>query len=275
MSRSPYVEIPQDHPPVVPVSAENTKPLTAEDRARYEWQMWTPGFGEAGQRRLKNATVLISRVGGVGGVAAYQLAAAGVGRLILAHGGSLRLNDLNRQLLMTTEWIGRPRIESAARRLRELNPDIEIITEDSNINTSNAARLAAMADLIIDAAPLFEERFELNHQSVLHGIPMVEAAVFGMELSLAVLHPPHTPCLRCLTPEIPPWWKREFPVFGAVAGTAGCLAAAEAIKIISGCGQPLTARMLRMDLGTNRSRTFTLRHDPCCPECSKKRTKVL
>src|SRR5437588_13121845 len=97
------------------------QPLSESEKARYEWQLWSPGFGEEGQRRLKGASVLVSRCGGVGGCVAYHLAAAGVGRLVIAHAGNLRLNDLNRQLLMTTEGVGTPRAELAARRLRELN----------------------------------------------------------------------------------------------------------------------------------------------------------
>src|SRR5690606_150818 len=94
--------------------------LSDDERRRYEWQMWSPGFGEQGQRRLKGASVLVSRVGGVGGTVALTLAAAGVGKLVLAHAGDVRLDDLNRQLLMTTDWLGKPRVESARRRLQEL-----------------------------------------------------------------------------------------------------------------------------------------------------------
>src|SRR5436305_14200705 len=99
-----------------------SKPLTDAERSVYEWQLWVDGVGEAGQERLKGAAVLVARCGGVGGVVAYQLAAAGVGRLVLAHAGDLRPDDLNRQLLMSHAEIGKPRVEQAARRLRELNP---------------------------------------------------------------------------------------------------------------------------------------------------------
>src|SRR3954471_7253772 len=101
--------------------------LTDEERAIYEWQMWTPHFGEAGQEKLKAATVLVSRIGGVGGTVALQLAAAGIGKLILAHAGNLRPSDLNRQLLMSHTGLGQPRIEQAAQRLRELNPALEVV----------------------------------------------------------------------------------------------------------------------------------------------------
>ena len=89
-----------------------TAQLTDEERSIYEWQMWVPDFGEEGQRKLKNASVMVSRVGGIGGIVAYQLAAAGVGRLVLAHGGLVKPSDLNRQLLVTHDWIGKTRIES-------------------------------------------------------------------------------------------------------------------------------------------------------------------
>ena len=97
-------------------------PLEDVDRATYEWQMWVEDFGEAGQQRLKNASVLVSRCGGLGSPVAYELAAAGIGRLIIAHAGNVKPSDLNRQLLMTHDWLGKPRVESASRRLREHNP---------------------------------------------------------------------------------------------------------------------------------------------------------
>src|SRR2546421_12170631 len=115
-------------------------PLTNDDRAIYEWQLSVSGFGEEGQRRLKNARVLVSRVGGVGGTVAYQLAAAGVGRLVLAHAGNLRPSDLNRQLLMAHDGVGRPRVEQAARKLRELNPFVAVEAVAENVGEANVAR---------------------------------------------------------------------------------------------------------------------------------------
>src|SRR5947207_2036553 len=117
----------------------NSPTLTPDEAVRYQWQLGIPGFNEQGQRRLKGATVLVSRIGGVGGTVALQLAAAGIGRLILAHAGNLRLDDLNRQLLMTTDWIGKPRVESAVRRLRELNPLVEVEAVAENVCEANAA----------------------------------------------------------------------------------------------------------------------------------------
>jgi molybdopterin/thiamine biosynthesis adenylyltransferase len=239
-----------------------------DERAVYEWQLDVPGFGERGQEALRRATVLISRAGGVGGAAAYYLAAAGVGRLVLAHDGSVRPSDLNRQILMTAAGVGRPRVESAARRLRELNPRLEVVAVGENVGEENAARLVAQADLVVDAAPLFRERFLLNREAVRQGKPLVECAMYALEVQVTTVLPGRTPCLRCLYPEEPPGWKRRFPVFGAVAGVAGTLGAMEAIKVLSGLGEPLAGRLLVGDLRSVEFRTIRLRRDPSCPECA-------
>lgn len=242
-------------------------PLTSDEQAVYEWQMWTQGFGERGQRRLKAATVLISRVGGVGGAAAYQLAAAGVGRLILAHAGNLKPSDLNRQLLMTHDGIGRPRVESAAKRLRQLNPRLAVEAIPENINDANARRLIAQADIVVDAAPLFEERSSMNRAAVALRRPMVEAAMYDLEAQLTTFLPDQTPCLSCLYPTTPPAWRRQFPVFGAVSGTIGSLAALEVIKVLTGLAPPLAGRLLICDLRSMSFRTLMLTRNPACPVC--------
>lgn len=241
--------------------------LTAEERATYEWQIWVPDFGEEGQQKLKAASVLISRVGGLGSVVAYELAAAGVGRLILAHAGNVKHSDLNRQLLMTHDWLGRPRVESARRRLLELNPRLQIQCVPENINESNAERLVGAADLVVDCAPLFEERYEMNRQAVAQRKPLVECAMYDMEFHLTTIMPGRTPCLSCLYPEKPPAWRREFPVFGAVSGAVGCLAAAEAIKVIAGFGEPLYGQMLNADLRDMTFRKIEISRNENCPLC--------
>jgi molybdopterin/thiamine biosynthesis adenylyltransferase len=241
--------------------------LSAEDLATYEWQLPVAGFGEAGQARLKDATVLVSRVGGVGGSVALQLAAAGLGRLVLAHAGNLKRSDLNRQTLMTQDWLGKPRVECAAERLRALNPRLEIVAVPENPSTANAARLVGAADVVVDCAPLFEERFALNHAAVRLRRPMIECAVLALEAQVTTLLPGHTPCLRCLCPEAPASWRRQFPVFGAVAGAVGSLAAMETIKLLAGFGQTLAGRVLTMDLRTMSFRTLRVRRDPDCPDC--------
>jgi molybdopterin/thiamine biosynthesis adenylyltransferase len=244
-----------------------TPDLSPQELAIYEWQTWIPGLGVQGQRKLKAARVLISRCGGLGGLVAYELAAAGVGTLIIAHAGDVKLSDLHRQLLMTHDWLGKPRIESIARRLSELNPHVEIVGIAENVSPANAARLVAMADIVVDAAPLFEERYAMNDESVRQGKPMVECAMYAMELSVTTVVPGRGPCLRCLTPAPPPMWKRQFPVLGAVSGAAGCLGAAEVVKLITGIGEPLVGRMLRMDLRAMTSRVYRTYRDPDCPTC--------
>ena len=243
------------------------KELTQKERDVYAWQMTVPGFGEAGQRKLKEATVLISRVGGLGSVVAYELAAAGIGRLILAHGGVIKPSDLNRQLLMTDDALGTSRVESARRRLLDLNPRLEIEAIPENIHEDNAAEMVEKADVIVDCAPLFEERFLMNREAVRQSKPLVDCAMYELEAQVITILPGKTACLSCMYPEWPSVWKREFPVFGAVSGTVGCLGAMEAIKIISGLGEPLAGRLLTMDLRTMSFAEIKVERLTGCPVC--------
>lgn len=248
--------------------------LTAGDLETYAWQLPVEGFGEVGQERLKASSVLVTRCGGLGGVVAYELAAAGVGRLILAHGGNLRADDLNRQILMTRDWIGRPRVECAARRLREFNPGIEIVAVPSNVTTENVAGLVAQADVVVDCAPLFEERYLLNQEIIRQNKPMVECAVYALEAHLTTLIPGETPCLRCLYPEPSAVWTRRFPVFGAVPACVGGMAAMEVVKILAGFGEILGGVLLAGDLGRMRFRRYRVRRDPECRDCGSARGLV-
>ena len=241
--------------------------LSDLERQVYEWQMWVTGFGEAGQRRLKGAAVFISRGGGVGGAVALELAAAGVGKIILAHAGNLKPSDLNRQILMSHDWLGRPRVECAAQRLRALNPRLEVVAVAENVSAANVARLVGQADVVADCAPLFEERFLMNREAVRQGKPMVECAVYELEAQITTIVPGQTPCLACVYPEPPPDWRREFPVFGAVAGMVGCLGAMEVIKLLTGLGEPLRSRLLTCDLRTMSFRSVKTRRRPDCQVC--------
>lgn len=242
--------------------------LTDEERAIYEWQMLVPDFGEAGQRKLKGAAVLVSRAGGVGGLVAYQLAAAGIGKLIIAHAGRIKPSDLNRQLLMNHAGIGQSRIASIERKLLELNPRLKFVGVDENVNTDNVAGLVDQADVVVDCAPLFVERFTMNDEAVRQRKPLVECAMYELEAQLTTIIPGQTPCLRCLCPQAPPSWTRQFPVFGAVSGSVACLAAMETIKLIAGIGQPLLGRMLRFDLRDMSFHTLHVQANPSCPCCS-------
>lgn len=241
--------------------------LTDADRAIYEWQLWVDGFGERGQSALKGASVLVSRIGGLGGIVAYELAAAGIGRLVLAHAGNIQPSDLNRQLLMTHQSIGTSRIDSAVRRLQELNPRLEIVGVPENINDRNVGGLVAQVDLVVDCAPRFEERLLLNRAAVEAGKPLIECAMYELEGSVTTVIPGRTPCLGCWCPEAPAAWKREFPVFGAVSGAVGCLAAIEAIKVLSGLGEPLYGRMLMFDLRDMKFSSRRMIRNPACPVC--------
>jgi molybdopterin/thiamine biosynthesis adenylyltransferase len=241
--------------------------LTPDEKLRYQWQLWVRDFGEEGQRRLKGASVLVSRIGGVGGAAAMQLAAAGIGRLVLAHAGNLRLDDLNRQLLMTTDGLGRPRVESAKRSLRALNPLVELEMVPENISEENAAKLVARCDAVVAAAPLFTERLLLNREAVRQNKPLVDCAMYDLEGRLTTIMPGRTPCLACLYPEPPAHWKRQFPVFSAIASTVGSLAAMEIVKLVAGLGEPLAGRLLTFDLRDMSFRTISIARRPDCAVC--------
>jgi molybdopterin/thiamine biosynthesis adenylyltransferase len=242
--------------------------LSPQERAIYEWQMWVPGVGEEGQRRLKGASVLVTRIGGLGGQVAYQLAAAGVGRLILAHAGNVKPSDLNRQLLMTHGALGSSRVECAARRLRELNPRLDVMAVPENVEPGNAARLVGLADLTVDCAPLFSERLLLNAESIRQRKALVECAMYDFAVQVTTIIPGRTACVACRTPAEPADWSRRFPVFGAVSGLAGCLGAVETIKLITGIGEPLANRLLIVDLREMRFQTIQVSRNPACPACA-------
>ena len=178
-------------------------------------------------------------------------------------------SDLNRQLLQTHDHLGKPRIESIRARLLELNPRLEIVAVDSNINDTNASELVSQADLIVDCAPMFDERFAMNRQAIAQQKPLVECAMYELEAQLTTIIPGKTPCLRCIFPETPSTWKRQFPVFGAVSGSVGCLGAMEVIKVISGLGEPLTGRLLRYDLRDMSFQTFAIERRLNCTECGE------
>ncbi len=243
--------------------------LTDVEREVYSWQTTVAGFGEEGQRRLKAATVMVSRIGGLGGLVAYELAAVGVGRLVLAHAGKLKPSDLNRQLLMRHDALGQARIDTAVESLKALNPRLEIVAVPANVTEANAAKLVGQADVVVDCAPLFEERFAMNAACVRLAKPMVECAMYETEAHITSFAPGKTGCLRCLYPEEPDDWKRRFPVIGAVSGAVGCLGAMEAIKIITGLGEPLFNRLVTCDLRAMTFNSVRLRHRSDCPVCGK------
>ncbi len=241
--------------------------LTELDRAIYEWQLDVPGFGEKGQAILRNSTALVSRCGGLGGPICQSLASAGFGKIIIAHAGNLRLDDLNRQILMRYEDVGTPRAASAQKTLKAFNPRIEVEVVEENITEANAADLVSKADIVFGAAPLFEERFLMNRECVRQGKPLIDSAMYNMEGRIILIVPGESACLSCLYPEIPPNWKRRFPVIGAVSALAAQIGVLEAIKLLTGLGTANVNRMIYFNSNTMQFQTIGLKQNPDCKVC--------
>jgi molybdopterin/thiamine biosynthesis adenylyltransferase len=218
--------------------------LTHADRERYRRQLMLPGFTETHQKRLKNSSALVAGVGGLGGTAALYLAAAGLGRLVLAHAGTVTLSNMNRQVLMRNR-IGKSRVVQAKKTIRDMNPDTVVDIVDDRITERNAASLINSVQIALSARPNFDERRILNKACIEKGIPMVEAAMNGMEGYIFNVIPRVASCVHCVYPEDDPSWNElGFPVLGAVSGMLGCLMALEAIKLLTGYGKPLLSEML-------------------------------
>lgn len=245
--------------------------LTPKELERYQRQIQLSGFGKEGQEKLKSSTALVTGVGGLGGTVALYLAVAGIGKLILVRGGDLRLDDMNRQILMTDEWVGKPRVFKAQETLAQINPDVEIEAIAEYITPDNVDNLVQTSHIALDCAHNFEERNLLNAACVLWEKPMVEAAMNSMEAYLTTIIPGKTPCLSCLFPEKPNWDRRAFGVLGAVSGALACLTALEAIKLITGLGTPLTSVLLTMDLANMEFAKRHPYHDPDCLICGQGR----
>jgi molybdate transport system substrate-binding protein len=243
--------------------------ISAETHAR---QLSLPGFGVAAQQRLAESTVLIAGIGGVGGATATYLAAAGVGRLVLFHPGRLERPDLNRQTLMTPSGLGQLRVDCAAEALYRHYPDVEVVVVPEPITADRTPRFLAQSDVVVDARHNFPERLLLNRLCVELEVPMVEAAMNGAEGQVSVVRPGQTACLACRYGDGDPGWEPlGFSVLGAVSGTVGCLAAIEAIKMVTGWGDPLEDRLLTLDLEHMIFQTLRTTRDPSCPVCARSR----
>lgn len=240
-----------------------------ESYGRFQRQLGIPGFDAVRQRHLRAATVLVAGVGGVGGAAATYLAAAGVGRLLLVHRGPLEEADLNRQTLMRPDRIGAARVECAVDTLRAHHPDVEVEGFDREIADPRLPGLIAQADAVVDARHNFPERYLLNRLCVQAHAPLVVAAMNATEIHLLATRP-GAPCLRCVFAEgDPAWAPLGFPVIGAVAGTVGCLAAMEVIKLVADFGVPSVSRLLHLDLEDMTFRSLRAVRDPRCADCGR------
>lgn len=238
----------------------------------YARQLSLPGFGVAAQQRLAESTVLIAGIGGLGGATATYLAAAGVGTLVLFHPGSLERPDLNRQTLMTPSGLGQLRVDCAAEALRRHYPNVAVVAVPEPITADRTPTFLAQSDVVVDARHNFPERLLLNRLCVELEVPMVEAAMNGAEGQVSVVRPGQTACLACRYGDGDPGWEPlGFSVLGAVSGTVGCLAAIEAIKIVTGWGDPLEDRLLTLDLEHMNFQTLRTSRDPSCPVCARSR----
>ena len=243
--------------------------LTEEDKAIYAWQLNVPGFGEAGQETLRNSTALVSRVGGLGGPLALSLAAAGFGKIILAHAGELREDDLNRQILMKYDGLGSARHEQAAETLRRFNPGVEVVSVGENISEQNVVGLVEQADIVFSCAPLFEERLLMNREAVRQSKLLVDGAMFNMEGQVLTVRGGETTCLACLVEQPPEHWQRRFPVIGALSAMVAQIAALEGIKMLTGLGEAQTDRLIHVDALTMNMRKINVKKNSNCNCCSK------
>jgi molybdopterin/thiamine biosynthesis adenylyltransferase len=243
--------------------------LTKTELERYKRQLLHSGFNIEHQAKLKNASALVAGVGGLGGAAATYLAAAGIGKLRLAHYGNLTLSNMNRQMLMNHHQIGLDRVTQARDRIIELNPDVEVEVFNERTTGDTIDRLLDGVSIALSARPNFSERRVLNRACVAKGIPMVEAAMNGMEGYIFNVISGVTPCLNCLFPvDDSEWQELGFPVFGAVSGMLGCIMAMEGIKLITGFGQPLLSHMLSFNLKDMDFRKLRTAKDPDCTICA-------
>lgn len=233
----------------------------------FTWQTDVPNFGPDAQESLRRTTALVSRVGGLGGPLAFSLAAAGIGRIILAHGGALRPDDLNRQILMTHAGLGAPRHAQAAATLRRFNPDIVVESIDDNISEDNAAVLVGRADIVFSCAPLFEERLLMNREAVAQGKLLVDGAMHSLEGHILAVRPGQSTCLACLVADPPDYWKRRFPVIGAVSGLVAQIAALEGLKLLTEFSPPHTDQLIHIDTHSMRLRKLAVTRNPHCPHC--------
>lgn len=241
--------------------------MTSGEKERYRRQMIHPGFTEEMQERLKNSTVLVAGVGGLGGEITYGLAGAGVGKIIIVHSGSLTESNLNRQTLMKESRLGASRAQTAAERVAEFNGFTSVVAHDIPVTDKTIAPLLTGVDLVVDARHNFPERRALNRSAVNAVVPLLYAAMDGLSAQMALLRPSVTGCFECLYPESPPDWDPfGFPVFGAVAHAIGGLAAMEAIKYLSGYGV-LSEKLVVADFREYGVRQYKLKPTVGCPVC--------
>ena len=248
-------------------------PLSRAESERYSRHTLLPEFGVEGQERLKAGRVLIVGAGGLGSPAALYLAAAGVGTIGMVDFDEVDVTNLQRQVLYATSDVGRPKLDVASAKLADLNPHITLTPHRERLSAANALPLIQQYDLVIDGTDNFGTRYLVNDACVMAKRPNVYGSVFRFEGQAAVFAAKDGPCYRCLHPEPPPPGLipncAEGGVLGVLPGVIGTIQATEAIKLLTGIGEPLVGKLLLYDALRTRFRQITLPADPSCPMCGE------
>ncbi|MHA1229650.1 MAG: HesA/MoeB/ThiF family protein [Candidatus Helarchaeota archaeon] len=245
--------------------------LSKNELERYDRQIIIKNWGEEGQLKLKNSKVLVVGAGGLGSLVLLYLTAAGVGHISIVDHDKLDLSNLNRQILYNMDDLNKPKALSAQKKLRKLNPDIEIYGHAITLSEDNIDEFISDVDLVIDCLDNFKTRFLINKNCVKYKIPLVHGAIYGLEGRAMFIDPNHqdSPCLGCFYPEdTPPMGK--FPVLGASVGITASIEATEAIKYLTGIGENLIGKFLVIDGRVMSFRTITIKRNQKCNICSNR-----
>ncbi len=251
--------------------------FTPDQLDRYSRHLLLPEVGEKGQEKLLKGRVLLLGAGGLGSPAALYLAAAGVGTLGVIDGDHVDASNLQRQVIHGMDRVGMDKVESAAKTIRNLNPDVKVVPFKTRLDSSNVDAIFDQGwDVIVDGLDNFPTRYLVNDASVFKRIPVVHGSIFRFDGQITTFWPGKGPCYRCLYPEPPPAHLApscaEAGVLGLLPGAIGILQATEAVKIILGKGEPLVGRLLQYDSLDMAFKQFKLRRDPECPVCGDKPT---
>ncbi len=253
---------------------ETPPALSDAQRDRYSRHLLLPEVGEAGQAKLLSSKVLLLGAGGLGSPAALYLAAAGVGTIGLVDADVVDASNLQRQILHATSRVGTPKVESAEKALKDLNPDVKVVKFQERLVSSNVDEIFRDFDVVVDGCDNFPTRYLVNDASVFHKKPVVHGSIFRFEGQVTVFDPgAGGPCYRCLYPEPPPPHLapscQEAGVLGILPGVVGVIQATEAIKLLLGVGSPLVGRLLTYDSLRMRFGELRLRRDKSCPACGE------
>jgi len=250
--------------------------LTVEEVRRYSRHLIIPDVGKTGQRRLKNAKVLVVGAGGLGSPALLYLAAAGVGTLGVIDFDVVDESNLQRQIIHGQSDIGRPKAVSAMESIREVNPLVNVVLHEERLDSDNAMQIFEPYDLIVDGTDNFATRYLVNDACVLLGKPYVWGSIYRFDGQASVFWAEYGPCYRCLYPEPPPPGMvpscAEGGVLGVLCASIGSIQVNEAIKLITGIGEPLVGRLMIYDALDMTYRPVKVRKDPECPICGKNPT---